>query len=71
MERNEQILYEKLSHYTSKETAVHINCEGGIFYNGVIVDVNDLRIIFLDEKLGEMYLSLKEIRSVEPREEKR
>jgi len=71
MDEHEQIINEKLSHYASKELVVHITCTEGRFYNGVIVDVNDVRIIFLDERLGEMYISLKEIKDVEPREEKR
>ena len=70
MNDNEKILNEKAIYYATKEMAVHINCTDGKFYNGLIIDVNDVRIILLDEKLGETYISLKEVHDLEPREVK-
>ena len=65
MANHDMNMIEKASYYASKEIVVHISCEGK-FYNGMIVDVNDFRIILLDKKLGEIYLPLREVSDLEP-----
>lgn len=57
----------KAEFYKSKEIAVHISTADR-FYNGLIIDVSEERLILLDEKLGEMFLLFCEIKFIEPRE---
>ena len=64
-EKRTQVI-EKLSYYKSKDIAIHLTLDGGKFYNGVVVDVNDDRLILLDKKLGEVYVGFDELIDVEP-----
>jgi len=64
-DKKEQVI-EKASYYASREIEIHLTLDGGKFYNGLIVDVNDFRIILLDKKLGEVYVPLDEIIDLEP-----
>lgn len=66
MNDHEQNLIEKASYYASKEIVVHLSLVGERFYNGLIVDVNDMRILLLDKKLGEVYVPIGEINEVSP-----
>jgi len=66
MNENEKRIIEKTSHYASRETEVHLSLLGGKFYNGIIVDVNDIRLLIFDRKLGETYVPISEVIDVEP-----
>ena len=56
---------DKAMFYKDKEQPVHVKTTDK-FYNGIIVDINDERIILLDRKLGEVYIGLNEVHVIEP-----
>ena len=70
MDEKESIIIEKASHYASKEIEVHLTLIDGTFYNGILIDVNDVRILIQDRKLDEVYVAIREVREVEPYEKK-
>ena len=52
-----------LEKYCSSGKKVHINHSNGMYYNGVVIEVNcDEELIIFDElKLGEMFIEFGEI----------
>lgn len=71
MDENEtKKMYEKATFYAAKGIAVHISLFSKKFYNGILIEVNDLRIIIKDEVLGETYVPIDDIYDIEPREVK-
>jgi len=64
--KDKRIIIEKAKYYLSKDLDVHITLDNGFFYNGKILEINDERIILLDIKVGEVYISLFEVNSIEP-----
>jgi len=61
---------EKTNYYISKEIVVHLTLAGGKFYNGIVVDINETRLLILDRKLGEVYIPIEECIDIEPFTEK-
>ena len=65
---NEQteIIKEKCGIYFESKTVVHILCKNESFYNGIIQDIKSSHIIFNDNKLGNLPLTFREIKVIEP-----
>ena len=66
MTTQEMIIKEKCEFYLEKQIPIHVVTVDARYYNGVLVDVNDTRLILLDKKYGEMFIVLEEIKNVEP-----
>lgn len=64
---NDTIL-KKLEIYFLRQSLLHIDCFDGRFYNGVLIEVNDVKefVILNDRKLGEIPILLEEIKTIEP-----
>jgi len=63
-----QDMKQKLEFYFKLQKKIHIACDGGIFYNGLIIDLNSNKdfIIFTDAKLGDVPIMFEEINRIEP-----
>jgi len=68
MIRDEEHTRDKLKFYTDRGQDVHLKLVNGYFYNGFVVEFQDDKIIFNDDKLGEIILFLSDIRDVVKRE---
>ena len=57
-----------LEFYFSDKKKVHIVCNSGRFYNGIIkkIHLRKKMIILLDNKLGDLPISFSEIENIEP-----
>lgn len=64
-------LYEKAEFYLKNKVTVHIETNGGRYYNGLIIECSDKHIILLDRVLGETFLLLSEIAILEKYKEKK
>jgi len=58
----------KLELYNSKKRLIHITCSSKRFYNGWINKIDRINdwVIFIDKKIGEIYILIKEIINIEP-----
>jgi len=67
---NEQMM-RKFSFYFEAETKLHISCNDGRFYNGIIVDLSSDKglMVFQDRKIGPVPILFEEILKFEPFEE--
>lgn len=66
-------IYEKALFYFNKKVIVHISFDllaDKSFYNGLIIEISEDRLIIKDRKLGETFVHLSEIKSIEPYMEK-
>lgn len=60
------IFLDKANFYLDKSISVHIQTKSGIFYNGLIISIDENSIILQDLKLGESYISFNEIKDIQP-----
>jgi len=59
------MIREKLGFYFKNKTKIHIKDDKNSFYNGIILEFSEEHIVFLDRKLGEVFLVIDEIIEVE------
>ena len=72
MERDQTLIRDKLSFYKDRKNSVHIVVGPPYsFRNGEIMELSEESFIFKDEKLGEIIVFLREVVSVDKREDKR
>lgn len=62
---------QKLQFYFETGRKIHISCGDGLFYNGIIIDLNSRKdlFVFLDGKVGEIPILFEEIIKIEPYKE--
>jgi len=58
---------EKVIFYFQEKISVHIDCSSGRFYNGSILEVNEIKNFLLlnDRVLGEIPILFEEIENIE------
>lgn len=67
-DKDNDTILKKLEIYFLRQSLLHIDCFDGRFYNGVLIEVNDVKefVILNDRKLGEIPILLEEIKTIEP-----
>ena len=58
----------KANFYFNSQGPVHITLTSGRFYNGIIKQILDDKLILVDEKLGDTVVLFIEVERIEPRE---
>ena len=56
---------DSLIYYKDEETVVHVVLRNRRFYNGLILEIRDTLLIFNDNKIGKIPISLKDIYLIE------
>ena len=72
-ENNYNWIHEILNFYIKKGISLHITFKSGQWVNGRVISVGKDRLIFDDERFGEMLVLFERIKEdgIEPREEKK
>lgn len=65
VDQNLQSTKDILKYYKDSNRIVHIVIKNRRFYNGTILDIRDFILIFLDNKIGEVPIPLKDVYLVE------
>jgi len=63
--QNLQSTKDILKYYKDSNKIVHIVIKSRRFYNGTILEIRDFILIFLDNKIGEVPIPLKDVYLVE------
>jgi len=62
---NRDELITKLEFYYKQKISVHIDTNENKYYNGLIIEFSDKLIILLDRIIGEVPITISEIRNLE------
>ena len=60
---NELMNYERAKIFCNKEIKVHISKKDGIWYNGIIIEVQSDFFFIIDEEDGRQLIFFKELKS--------
>jgi len=70
-DKMEEVNKSKAEFYFNSQSSIHITLTTDRFYNGIIKEILDDKLILDDEKLGETVVMFVEIERLEPREVKK
>ena len=64
-------LFSACEFYHKRATTVHIKIDSELFYNGIIIQLDEKMMILQERMLGETIIFLKDIKSIEPYKERK